>query len=50
MNKNGDSLYVIEEKYKDVIKYIIDNYSYSVIVIRIDINSIKVQVRILKAI
>ena len=48
MNKSGDSLYVIEEKYNDVVKYIINNYSYSVIVTRIDINSIKVQVRILE--
>lgn len=48
VNKNGDLLYTFEKKYNDAVDYIVNNYSYSVIVIRKDINLIKVQLRILE--
>ncbi len=48
MNKSGESLYIIEEKYSDAIKYIIDNYTYSLMITRKDGNLIKSQLRILE--
>jgi hypothetical protein len=48
MNKSGESLYTIEEKYNDAIEYIIDNYTYSLIITRKDGNLIKSQLRILE--
>ncbi|MBC2580443.1 hypothetical protein [Clostridium sp. DJ247] len=47
VNKNEDLLYAINEEYSDVVKYIINNYSYSVVVIRKDAHLIKIQLRVL---
>lgn len=48
IDKNGIHLYTFEKKYNDTVEYIISNYSYSIIIIRIDKYSIKAQLRILK--
>lgn len=47
VNKSGESLHIIEEKYNDAIEYIINNYTYSLIITRKDDNLIKSQLRIL---
>ncbi|WML37614.1 hypothetical protein [Clostridium sp. OS1-26] len=47
-NKNGVCLYVLEKKYGDVMEYIVNNYSYSIVVIRKNPHSLKVQLRIVK--
>lgn len=46
-NKYGSIMYQLEEEYKEAIKYILERYSYSLLVIRIDKNRIKVQFRII---
>jgi hypothetical protein len=48
VNKNGVCLYVLEKKYYDVMEYIVKNYSYSIVVIRKNPHSLKVQLRIVK--
>lgn len=48
VNKNGVCLYVLEKKYSDVIEYIVNNYSYSIVVIRKNPHSLKVQLRIVE--
>ncbi|SUY47531.1 Uncharacterised protein [Clostridium putrefaciens] len=46
-NKYGSIIHELEEEYKEPLKYILDRYSYSLLVIRIDKNKIKVQLRIM---
>lgn len=48
ISKNGDLIYAFEKKYNESIKHIVNECSYSVIVIRKNENSIKVQLRILE--
>ncbi|AKA68419.1 hypothetical protein [Clostridium scatologenes] len=48
VNKKGESIHNIDKKYGNTIKYIIDNYSYSVTIIRKDGNLLKAQFRILE--
>ncbi|NMM64026.1 hypothetical protein HBE96_15360 [Clostridium sp. P21] len=47
-DKNGQPVHNIEKKYNNTIKYITDNYSYSLTVIRKDGNLVKAQLRILE--
>lgn len=48
ISKKGESLYTLTEKYSDAVDYIVGNYSYSIVVIRMDSYSIKAQLRIIK--
>ncbi|WPC39246.1 hypothetical protein [Clostridium sp. JS66] len=48
VNKKGESVHSIDKNYSDTIKYIINNYYYSVTVIRKDGNLVKAQLRILE--
>lgn len=48
INKKGESVYSIDKRYSDTIRYIINNYYYSVTVIRKDGNLVKAQLRILE--
>lgn len=48
ISKNGENLFTLGKKYNDVVEYIMNNYSYSVVVIRMDSYLIKVQLRIVE--
>ena len=47
IGKKGESLYTINLKHNSAIDYIVKNYSYSIVVIRMDSYSIKAQLRII---
>lgn len=46
VNKSGVCLYVLDKKYCETMDYIVKNYSYSIVVIRKNPHSLKVQLRI----
>lgn len=48
MSKNNENLFTLSKKYNDAIEYIMNNYSYSVVVIRMDSYLIKAQLRIIE--
>lgn len=48
MSKSGENLFTLSKKYNDAVEYIVNNYSYSVVVIRIDSYLIKAQLRIIE--
>ncbi|AWI05263.1 hypothetical protein [Clostridium drakei] len=48
VNKKGEPIHNIDKKYGNTIKYIINNYCYSVTIIRKDGNLVKAQLRILE--
>ncbi|MBV7272417.1 hypothetical protein JMF89_06965 [Clostridiaceae bacterium UIB06] len=47
ISKKGESLDTLASKYNDALDYIINNYSYSIVIIRMDSYSIKAQLRII---
>lgn len=48
MNKSGESLYVIDKKYNNAIEEVIKKYNYSIVIVRMDPNFIKAQLRIVE--
>ncbi|MBU5591139.1 hypothetical protein KQI89_05125 [Clostridium sp. MSJ-4] len=47
VNKNREIVCEVEDKYKEAIRHIVDNYKYSLLVIRKDKNKLKLQLRII---